>query len=281
MIDARRAAALCAAMWLASSAAMAQAPSNQSSGVLLTGRDLRLLAGATAASAALSALDSRIARTFDDSGFHARHPGFKVAANRASLVTETALMITGGIVYGIARRTHDDGTADVALHTTEGIASTAMVIQVVRGLLGRGRPYVVDDDNGEARNGDPHEFKFLRGFTSYNYRAWPSMHAMASFATASALATEMRRRDTPHRAVLAPMLYSAAAMPSLARMYLDEHWASDIAMGVFLGVFGGQKAVNYSHDHPDNYVDRKLLRPGVRATLTFDDHGMTFSVLPF
>ena len=168
MIEARRAAALCAAMWLASSAAMAQAPSSQSSGALLTGRDLRLLAGATAASAALSTLDSRIARTFDDSGFHARHPSVKVAANRASLVTETALMITGGVVYGIARRTHDDGTADVALHTTEGVASTAMVIQVVRGMLGRGRPYVVDDDNGEARNGDPHEFKFLRGFRSYN-----------------------------------------------------------------------------------------------------------------
>ena len=235
---------LCVASWLAASPATAQPAPAQTSAVLLSGRDLGLLAGATLASAALSTVDSHVARWFEDSAFHARHPGVKVAAKRASFVTETALMITGGVVYGIARRTHDDGTADVALHTTEAIASTAMVIQVVRGALGRGRPYVVDDDNGETRNGDPREFKFLRGFTSYNYRAWPSMHAMASFAAASALATEMRRRDTPHRTIIAPALYSAAAMPALARMYLDEHWASDIAMGVFLGVFAGQKAVN-------------------------------------
>ena len=276
MNSVRLAPALLAALYLVPPAVHAQPTA-----ALLSGRDLGLIAGATLASGALTLVDTRIARTFEDSGFHARHPGFKVAANRASVVTETALMITGGLVYGIARLSKDDGTADVALHTTEGIASTAMVIQVVRGMLGRGRPYVVDDDNGEVRNGDPREFKLMRGFTSYNYRAWPSMHAMASFAAASGLATEMRRRQTPHRAVIAPALFTAAALPSLARMYLDEHWASDIAMGVFLGVFSGQKAVNYSHDHPDNYFDRKFLRPQAHASVTYDARGLSFSVLPF
>lgn len=253
----------------------------QSSGVLLEGRDLALLAGATAASAALVTLDVRVANMMFDSTFHARHPGFKSASMRASHATETVLMITGGLVWGIARLNDDRGTADVALHTTEAVASTAMVIQVVRGALGRGRPYVVDDKNGEKRNGDPHEFKFLRGFTSYNYRSYPSMHAMASFAAASALAQEMRVRDTPHRGLIAPALYTAAIMPSLARMYLDEHWTSDIAMGVFLGVFAGQKAVLYSHSHPDNPVDRRFLKPAVRATFTHDARGLSFSILPY
>jgi membrane-associated phospholipid phosphatase len=140
---------------------------------------------------------------------------------------------------------------------------------------------VVDDDNGEKRNGDPKEFKFLRGFTSYNYRSWPSMHAMASFAAASALSNEMRVRDTPHRGLITPVLYTAAAMPALARMYLDEHWASDIAMGVFLGVFSGQKAVLYSHAHPNNTVDRRFLKPTVRATFTHDARGLSFSILPY
>ena len=253
----------------------------QSSGVLLEGRDLALLAGATAASAALVTLDVRVANMMSDSAFHARHPGFKSASMRASHATETVLMITGGLVWGIARLNDDRGTADVALHTTEAVASTAMVIQVVRGALGRGRPYVVDDNNGEKRNGDPYEFKFLRGFTSYNYRSYPSMHAMASFAAASALAQEMRVRDTPHRGLIAPALYTAAIMPSLARMYLDEHWTSDIAMGVFLGVFAGQKAVLYSHAHPDNPVDRRFLKPAVRATFTHDARGLSFSILPY
>jgi membrane-associated phospholipid phosphatase len=188
-------------------------------------------------------------------------------------------MAAGGTVYGIARLGHDHGTADVALHTTEAIASTAMVIQVIRGVLGRGRPFVVD--SGAVRNSDPRDFQFLRGFTNYNYRSYPSMHAMASFAAASALAQEMRQRDTPHRSVIAPLLYAAATGPALARMYLDEHWASDIAMGIFLGVFAGQKAVMYSHDHPDNRVDNYFLCPSVRATVTYDARGFSLSVIPF
>ena len=260
--------------------ASAQAPQPNLSGVLLSGRDLTLFAGATLGAAALARLDIRIAHAMYDSLYQVRHPGVTKAAERASLVTETALMIAGGTVWGVARLRHDAGTADVALHTTEAIASTAMVIQVVRGALGRGRPYVVDDV-GEKRNADPYEFQFLHGFTSFNYRSFPSMHAMASFAAASALSTEMRQRDTPHRAAIAPVLYAAASMPALARMYLDEHWASDIAMGVFLGVFAGQKAVNYSHDHPDNVVDRKLLKPSFRATITHDARGLSFSLAPF
>jgi len=253
----------------------------QNPGVLLDGRDLRLLAGATLASAAMITIDSRIANFLTDSGFHARHPNYKTAAYRASHSTETALMITGGVVWGIGRLTDDRGTADVAFHTTEAIASTAMVIQVVRGALGRGRPHVRDANNDEKRNGDPRDFRFLRGFTSYNYRSWPSMHAMASFAAASALAQEMRVRDTPHRTLITPVLYTAAAMPALSRMYLDEHWTSDIAMGVFLGVFAGQKAVLYSHAHPNNTVDRRFLKPSMRATFTHDARGLSFSLLPY
>lgn len=247
---------------------------------VITGRDLTMIAGATVGAAALSLLDVPIARGLGDSAFHLRHPGFTAAAKRASLATETVLMLTGGAVYGIARLRKDDGTADVALHTTESVASAALFIQVVRGALGRARPYVIDEV-GEKRDGNPYDFQPFHGFTSFNYRSFPSMHAMASLAVASALAQEMRRRDTPHRGVLAPALYIGAALPALARMYLDEHWASDIAMGAVLGVFAGQKVVTYSHDHPDNRIDRALLRPSIRATATFDARGLSFVLSPF
>lgn len=259
----------------------AQAPASDApSAVLISGRDLRLAGAATIGAAVLSRFDVPIARMFSDSGFHARHPGFTTTANRASLTTETLLMATGGVVYAIARIRKDDGTADVALHTTESIAGAAMFIQVIRGALGRARPYVVDQE-GERRDGDPYDFKPFHGFTSFNYRSFPSMHAMASFAAATALTQEMRVRDTPHRGVIGPLLYAGAAMPSIARLYLDEHWTSDIAMGIFLGVFAGQKVVQYSHAHPDNRVDHEFLHP--RATLTFtrDARGLRMSVMPF
>jgi membrane-associated phospholipid phosphatase len=103
---------------------------------------------------------------------------------------------------------------------------------------------------------------------------------MASFAAATALVQEMRVRGTEHREVYAPLMYAAAAAPSLARMYLDEHWTSDIAMGIFLGVFSGQKVVGYSHAHPDNWVDRKLLPRAARLTVIRDARGFGFTITP-
>jgi membrane-associated phospholipid phosphatase len=168
----------------------------------------------------------------------------------------------------------------VALHTTESVVSAAVFIQIVRGVLGRARPYVVDTV-GDRRDSDPYDFEYFHGFTSFNYRSFPSMHAMASFAVATALTQEMRFRNTPNRAIISPALYAAAAMPAVARMYLDEHWASDIALGIFLGVFSGQKVVQYSHAHPDNRIDRKFLRPAVTATVRLDAHGLSLLMLPF
>ena len=251
----------------------------QPSGVVLTGHDLGLVVGATLGTAALTRFDVPMARLFGDSAFHARHPGFTSAAKRASVVTETVLMLTGGTVYGIARLRRDDGTADVALHATESVASAALFIQVVRGALGRARPYV-SDSAAKPRDSDPYDFEPFHGFTSFDYRSFPSMHAMASVAVAAALSTEMRERATPHRAVLSPLLYVGAAMPALARLYLDEHWTSDIALGAFLGAFAGQKVVSYSHEHPDNRIDRKLLGRRMNVGFTSGSRGLSFFASP-
>jgi membrane-associated phospholipid phosphatase len=276
----RSIARLVAACLMLTSSAVAQTGAASGSGTLITGRDIALFAGATAMSAALSHYDVRIARAFSDSGFHARHPGFTTGAKRASIVTETVLMLSGSGVWAVARLAHDRGTADVAFHMTESVASGAAFIQVVRGTLGRARPYVIDEA-GERRDADPYEFQWLRGFSSFNYRSFPSMHAMASFAAASALVQEMRVRRAPGRAEVAPLLYAGAAMPSLARMYLDEHWSSDIALGIFLGIFAGQKAVLYSHEHPGNRIDRTFLKPQVRASIVCGAGGLRFVLAPF
>jgi membrane-associated phospholipid phosphatase len=201
-------------------------------------------------------------------------------AKRTSAVTETLLMISGGATWAIARLGHADGTADVAFHTTEAVASGAMFIQVIRGIAGRARPYVIDDA-GEKRDSDPYEFAWLKGFRSFNYRSFPSMHAMASFATATALTTEMRVRNTPHRAIVSPLLFLAASASPAARMYLDEHWASDIALGTFLGVFAGQKVVFYSHDHPGNPIDRRFLKPELEMGVRIDARGLSLHLSPF
>lgn len=268
---AARAVALCSCCFAAR--ARSQDP-------LITHRDLAVLGVATAGSALLSLYDVRIARGIGDTLLHERHPGYTTVAKRSSIVTETVLMGTGGIVYFVANRDRKDATADIALHSTMSVLSAATFIQVVRGVAGRARPYVVDED-GRPHDSDPYDFSLLHGFTSFNYRSFPSMHAMASFAVASALSQEMRFRHTPNRNIISPMLYAGAAMPALARLYLDEHWASDIALGVFLGVLSGQKVVQYTHSHPNTWLDRKFLGTRATATVSVGAGGVSFGMIPF
>jgi membrane-associated phospholipid phosphatase len=248
-------------------------------GQLFTPRDAAIIGAGTVGSAVVSLFDVRIARFFAESSLHAGRKLHRMA-KRTSAVTETLLMISGGATWAIARLGHADGTADVALHTTESVASGAMFIQVIRGIAGRARPYVVDDA-GETRDSDPYEFAWFKGFRSFNYRSFPSMHAMASFAAATALSEEMRVRNTPHRAIASPLLYLAASASPMARMYLDEHWASDIALGTFLGVFAGQKVVLYSHDHPGNPIDRRFLKPELNMGFRVDARGLSLHISPF
>lgn len=249
-------------------------------GPLITRRDLAAIAAATAGAALLSRYDVQIAHSFGDTLLHQRHHNYTAIAKRASIVTETVLMGTGGALYYVAARNNQEATASIALNSTMSVLSAAMFIQVVRGVAGRARPYVVDD-SGQMHDSDAYDFRPLHGFTSFNYRSFPSMHAMASFAVASALSQEMRFRHTPNREIWSPLLYAGATMPALARLYLDEHWASDIALGIFLGVYSGQKVVQYTHAHPDNWLDRKFLGHRATASVTLRGGSVSFSLVPF
>jgi membrane-associated phospholipid phosphatase len=42
-------------------------------------------------------------------------------------------------------------------------------------------------------------------------------------------------------------------------MYLNQHWASDVAAGTVLGAVIGRKVVGYAHSHTPSTLDRWLL----------------------
>jgi hypothetical protein len=79
-------------------------------------------------------------------------------------------------------------------------------------------------------------------------------------AVATVLTMEMQRRHMAATPYVAPVLLAAGLLPGLARIQLDQHWASDVAAGAFMGVLAGYKVVTYSHDHPNNVFDRTLLK---------------------
>lgn len=52
-------------------------------------------------------------------------------------------------------------------------------------------------------------------------------------------------------------------MVGAARMYHNDHWASDVALGAAIGTFAGRTLVQYNHAHPNNIIDRTILRTAV------------------
>ena len=82
-------------------------------------------------------------------------------------------------------------------------------------------------------------------------------------AVATALTLESHRRKPGATPFVAPVLMTAGLLPGLARIQLNQHWASDILAGAFMGVFAAYKVTKYSHDHPTNRFDRVLLKASV------------------
>ena len=217
----------------------------------LTKRDLAISGLALGATALLSVWDPDIALASREK----RYQDSSVIrfANHASRVNETTLTIGGIVVYGIGRLTKSNTTADIALHATESVVLASVASQLIRGPLGRTRPYVTNDTS-------QYDFHPFRGFGNFDNRAFPSIHTSSSMAVATVLTMETHRRHPGATPFVAPLLFGAGLLPGLARIQLNQHWASDIFAGAFMGIFAGYKVTKYSHDHPDNWFDRKLLK---------------------
>jgi membrane-associated phospholipid phosphatase len=220
----------------------------------LTRRDLLVSGLALGATALVSIYDGDIARAsqqprWQDSSKH--H-----FALRVSKVNETTLTVAGILAYGIGRATGNRTVTDVALHTTEAVVLASLASQVIRGPLGRARPYVTKDT-------DQYRFKLGKGFSDFDYRAFPSIHTSSGMAVATVLTMEIHRRNPGATPFAAPVLFAAGLLPGLVRIQLDQHWASDVFAGAFMGVLSGYKVVSYSHDHPNNFFDRTLLKVSV------------------
>lgn len=256
--------ALLAFTLLGQSAAAQRLDTSGVSKTFLNRRDLAFAGIALAATGALSLADPRIARASQrnrrfDPVTGADLDGLSRFSRQVSHVNETTLTAAGILTYGAARLFHSPMVTDVALHATESVVLASLASQVIRGPLGRTRPYVSHDSN-------QYKFKAFRGFfgdTTFDYRAFPSIHTSSSMAVATALTMELHRRNPDATPFVAPVIFAAAALPGLARIRLDQHWSSDVLSGAFMGILSGYKVVSYSHAHPDNRFDRIFLSASV------------------
>jgi membrane-associated phospholipid phosphatase len=222
-------------------------------GTFFEPRDAAIAGGFFAASAGLSYFDVQIAKNFQDTTwFHAR-VGHKLD-NYFTHINETTLTVGGLGIYAIARVLGAHTVADVALHGAESVAAASLTAQVIRGPLGRTRP-----KDTQRPYEDQYEFHFMKGFSHFQQRAFPSIHSSSGFAAASAIVAEVHERAPGATWWVGVPAYAMALTPGLSRMYLGQHWASDIFAGAFLGTFYGWRVVQYSHAHARTPVDKIFL----------------------
>ena len=212
--------------------------------------DLYTSAAILGISGVVAVFDERIARWTQTSNVQGSSSRSDLADN-LTVVNETPLTIAAFATYGIGKLTHNETVADIGLHTTEALVLTVGLAEAIRGPLGRSRPR-------ETPN-DAFHFEFGKGFTDFAARSYPSIHAAVAWTTATALVGELKLRKPEAVKYVAPPLFVAATIPGFTRMYLNQHWASDIVAGTLMGAMLGSRVVSYAHSHDRNVIDRMLL----------------------
>jgi membrane-associated phospholipid phosphatase len=218
---------------------------------LFTYRDAILAGGFAGLTVAMFPLDERFARQIrQDSTFNGLAQNGAVGFE--TIAAPGAYFIGGGLyLYGRLAKKPD--VADFGWHGTEAVILANGVTGFLKGVLGRSRPFV-------SNATDPRDFRFAGGFTTTERQSFPSGHTTTAFAAAAAVTSEIRRLKPRALPYVATVMYGGATLVGLSRMYHDKHWASDVALGAAIGTFSGLKVVRYSHTHPDNPVDRVILR---------------------
>jgi membrane-associated phospholipid phosphatase len=220
--------------------------------------DAYVAAGFAAATIAMFPLDRHLAREVRREDYLGSADLRRAAAifRFAGGPAPTLLGVSG---FVIGKATHRARLTEISLHTTEAIVVATGATSLLKGVIGRERPYLSADTN-------PHRFRPFRGFSSAAYASFPSGHTTGAFATAAAFVAEVEEKWPGRQRYVAPVVFTLAAGVGLSRMYEDRHWASDVVMGAAIGTFAGLKVVRFNHTRTGNRLDNWLL--GAKNHLT-------------
>jgi membrane-associated phospholipid phosphatase len=239
----------------------------QTQAPFFTMKDALLAGGFAVGTVLMFPLDRHIALQLRDSATQANR-FFKHASTGVELIASPGAYVIGVALYGVGRLWHFDSVADLGWHGTEAVLFADGVTYVLKGLVGRQRPFL---SAGE----DPDNLRFAKGFSSGDWSSFPSGHTTTAFAAAAAVTNETTRWWPRSTWIIGPLMYSGATAVGLSRMYHSKHWGSDVVLGAAIGTFSGRKVVQYAHGHPGNLFDRIMLRTSVVP----DGHGATMVAL--
>jgi membrane-associated phospholipid phosphatase len=230
---------------------------------LFNHRDAVIAAGMAVTMFALFPVDKRLAAELRDSATQANR-FFSHASKGVELIASPGAYFIGGGLFVLGRFGNMPRVADLGWHGTEAVLIGEGIGYVLKGTMGRSRPFVSDGKISE-------DFDLGRGFKDPAWRSFPSGHSTTAFAAAAAVTDEATIWWPRSTWLIGPAMYGGATLVGLSRMYHNKHWASDVALGALIGTFSGKKVVLASHDNPNNFLDRILLgthvASGPNATL--------------
>ncbi|GAC1513907.1 MAG: phosphatase PAP2 family protein [Gemmatimonadaceae bacterium] len=213
-------------------------------------RDLVYSTGVAALTGALMPFDRQIAATMT---------GPSLQRNRTLSRSATVLNDVGGVgpiaigagLFVIGRLGGWDRVAALGLHGTEAVVFSGAITGLLKGTFGRTRPFASVDH-------DPSRYMIGHGFSDGRRASLPSGHATAAFALAAVVSEETAVWWPDYHRLVAVLTYGGATGVALARLYSDQHWASDVVLGAGIGTLTGLKVVSYAHSRPGSLLDRGL-----------------------
>ena len=224
---------------------------------LFVASDAVLAAGFVAATAVIAPADKWMTRQLRDEARQANRM-LKVGSSAARIWGNPGTLIAGGGMYLLGSATGDRRVQDLGHHSAGAVVVSNLITVGIKAVAGRARPFV---DSSSAMNFEP-----FRGIRDDAYRSFPSGHATAAFAFASVVTAETSHWWPDGRWPVGVLTYGTATLTALSRIYNDQHWASDVMAGAAIGTITGLKLFRYQHSHPDNRIDRTLLRAGLQST---------------
>ena len=151
------------------------------------------------------------------------------------------------VPYGIAAFSCLDGLVfdnderiDTGLLEVQAMLHSGIVVQVLKHLAGRSRPFV---DNGKSIWYRPRVIiKRYEGGGFSPYDSFPSGHTITAFSLAEVIA----ERERPWVGAIA---YTCAGLCGVSRLTQHDHWLSDVVLGGALGVAIGHFEVAAHQEH--------------------------------
>jgi hypothetical protein len=227
---------------------------SQTQAPFFTRKDALLGLGFVAGTIAMFPLDKHLAGRLQT---NQERQGFLQGASRGvEVIASPGAYVIGAALYGLGRVAKYDRVADLGWHGFEAVLLAEGMTYTIKGVAGRARPFL-------SHGSDPDALYFARGFKNGDYSSFPSGHSTTAFAAAAAVTNESTRWWPRSTWFIGPLMYTGAAAVGVSRMYHNRHWASDVVMGAAIGTFTGRKVVQYAHGHPDNLIDRVLLRVSI------------------